>query len=187
MQTMLLRFLLAILFLLLLPAARAEARMSFGTQDDIHFLQNVKLTGPNGEALLLGYMTQSRHIIAPVYMEDRGYALGLRFDQTRYFRMPTGDELRQYQKAGLLPDPLPPYRLTVGNYIMGYFLWFALGVMALIYGAFCLFRRRLDGPTPTPRLNPSLTTFNPDPVISQCFGSRRPHTRILNCALNRAP
>ena len=82
---LLLRCLLAILILLLLPAARAEARMSFGTQGDIHFLQNVKLRGPNGEELFLGYMTRSEHIVAPVYMEDRGYALGVRFDQTRYF------------------------------------------------------------------------------------------------------
>ena len=58
--------------------------------------------------------------------------------------MPTGDELRRFQKAGLLPDPLPPYRLTIGNYIMGYFLWFALGFIGLIWGVFMLFRRRLE-------------------------------------------
>ena len=48
------------------------------------------------------------------------------------------------RKQSVLPDPLPPYRLTVGNYIMGYFLWVALAFIARIYGVFCLFRRRLE-------------------------------------------
>ena len=37
--------------------------------------------------------------------------------------MPPPAMVTDFQKQGQLPDPLPPYRLGLGDYLRGYSLW----------------------------------------------------------------
>src|SRR5262245_18040718 len=113
----------------------AHAKVMFGKDETIHFLQDVKLTGPNQEALYLGYMTAIQFFLAGLYVWDEGYVLGVKGDSKKFFHMPTGDELKGFQQRGLLPDPLPPYSLSFFDYLFGYSLWIVVAVVVL-WGVF---------------------------------------------------
>jgi hypothetical protein len=120
----------AVLVLALDKPALAGA---FGTQETIHHLQDVGLKGPNGEALYLGYKTSVMNVVAGIYIHDDGYVLGIKEDATRYFNLPAGAKLTLVQRAGLLPDPLPPYTLGILDYFLGYSLWIILPVLIPYY------------------------------------------------------
>src|SRR5262245_41852692 len=110
-------------------ATAAHAKLMFGKDETIHFLQDVKLTGPNNEALYLGYKTAIQFFLAGVYVEDEGYVLGIKGDSKKFFNMPTGQELKDFQQRGLLPDPLPSYSLGFFDYLFGYSLWIVIAVV----------------------------------------------------------
>jgi uncharacterized protein len=119
----------------------AHAKVMFGKDDTIHFLQDVKVTGPNQEALYLGYLTSIQFFLAGLYVKDEGYVLGVKGDSKKFFHMPTGDELKGFQQRGLLPDPLPPYSLGFFDYLIGYSLWIVIAVVVL-WGVFDWQRKR---------------------------------------------
>src|SRR5262245_26837938 len=114
---------LVVAFLCCSATTAAHAKLMFGKDETIHFLQDVKLTGPNQETLYLGYMTAIQFFLAGVYVEDEGYVLGVKGESKTFFRVPTGEELKGFQQRGLLPDPLPPYSLNFFDYLFGYSLW----------------------------------------------------------------
>ena len=135
-------FSLLLVAILWFPASTAaHAKVMFGKDQTIHFLQDVKLTGPNQEPLFLGYMTAIQFFLAGLYVQDEGYVLGVKGDSKKFFRMPTGDELKGFQQRGLLPDPLPPYSLGFFDYLIGYSLWLVLAVVVL-WGVFDWQRKR---------------------------------------------
>ena len=113
-------------------------------------MQDVDLKGPNGERLFLGYMTKTQNFVAGIYIVDAGYALGVRGDREHFFRMPEADEVARYQRGGLLPNPLPPYKLNPFDYLFGYSLWlivaFAVGWVAI--GAWWKRRRAVAASPP---------------------------------------
>jgi uncharacterized protein len=119
----------------------AHAKVMFGKDQTIHFLEDVKVTGPNQEPLFLGYMTTMQFFLAGLYVQDDGYVLGVKGDSKKFFRMPTGDELKGFQQRGLLPDPLPPYSLSFFDYLFGYSLWIVVAVIVL-WGVFDWQRKR---------------------------------------------
>jgi hypothetical protein len=128
-----------------LSHAHAEtAGMMFGTKERIAELQDVDLQGPEGEPLVLGYKTTSRYFIGGLYVRDDGYVLSPAADTTRYLPLPTGDELRDFQRRGLLPDPLPPYALGAFAYFDGYSLWLivAITLFAVVIPTVVTSRRR---------------------------------------------
>ena len=126
---------LAFLFaLLLLPVDRAHAQYRFGTDEQIHFFQDVPLKGAKDEALYLGYMTKTKNFLLAVSVEDAGYVLGVKGESGRFYQMPKGEELAKFQTAGTLPSPLPPYRLGIFDYVVGYSLWWGLAFVALFWG-----------------------------------------------------
>ena len=108
----------------------AHAAM-FGKDETIHFIQDVKITGPKGEKLYLGYMTAIQYFLAGLYVKDEGYVLGVTGKNKSYFNMPKGDKLKSLQKRGLIPDPLPKYSLGVIDYLLGYSLWIVIVVLGL--------------------------------------------------------
>lgn len=116
----------------LLPAGAAQAQFRFGTDEEIHHLQDVTLKGAQNEALYLGYMTHILNIFGGVYVEDKGYVLGVKGESKKYYSMPTGDQLAGFQRNGFLPDPLPPYRLGFFDYVLGYSLWWIIAIIAII-------------------------------------------------------
>ncbi|HMO27745.1 hypothetical protein [Enterovirga sp.] len=116
-------------FLALLVSGPAHA-YRFGTDETIHKIEDVKLKGAKDEDLFLGYMTRIRYFLAGLYVEDVGYVLGVEGDSKRFYHMPEGEELKSFQRSGYLPDPLPPYKLSIFDYIIGYSLWWALAIGA---------------------------------------------------------
>jgi hypothetical protein len=128
-----------------LSHAHAEAAgMMFGTRERIAELQDVDLQGPEGEPLVLGYKTTTRYFLGGLYVRDDGYVLSPAADTTRYLPLPSGDELRGFQRQGLLPDPLPPYALGALDYFDGYSLWLivAITLLAVVVPAVVTSRRR---------------------------------------------
>lgn len=117
-------------FLAFLVSGPAHA-YRFGTDETIHKIEDVKLKGAKDEALFLGYMTRIRYFLAGLYVEDVGYVLGVEDDSKRFYHIPEGEELKSFQRSGYLPDPLPPYKISIFDYIIGYSLWWALALGAL--------------------------------------------------------
>ncbi len=116
----------------LVASSGAQAFM-FGKDETITKIQDVGVTGPAGEPLFLGYKTSTQYFIGGLYVQDDGYVLGMQSDHDRFFPMPAGDELKGFQTQGLLPDPLPVYKLATMDYVIGYSLWIALPIIAAVY------------------------------------------------------
>jgi hypothetical protein len=134
---------LALLVAVAFAVTPAHAKLHFGLREDTRFLQDVKVTGPNGEALYLAYKISTQNFLLGLYVEDDGYVLVVKNDQNRYYKMPTGDVLRSLQVRGLLPDPLPPYSINTLDYLVGYSLWLTIAVTVLLcIGQWLLKRRR---------------------------------------------
>jgi hypothetical protein len=141
MRSALLRFVALLVFLL--PVSAAHASFKFGTDEDIHFIQDVTLKGANQEPLYLGYMTRTKYFIAGMYVEDVGYVLGVKGQSKRYYDMPKGEDLARFQRAGYLPNPIPGHSLGFLDYVVGYSLWWALALVAAMTG-FSFYRKRKD-------------------------------------------
>jgi hypothetical protein len=139
--------LLALSLVFLAPSRPADAKLLFGTQETIHFLQDVEVTGPNQEKLFLGYMTRIENFGGGLYVQDAGYVLGVKGDAGKYFHMPEGDELARFQRDGFLPNPLPTYELGAFDYIMGYSLWWLLALGGG-WQAFAAWRKRRKAADP---------------------------------------
>src|SRR5215208_3309641 len=122
---------LAVFILMALSALDAHAALLFGALDRVQRLQNLNVKGPNGEALSLGYVTTTHSFMLP-YKMTGNYALIVR-DGVKdlsgraraVFHRLTNEKIGQMQRAGALPNPLPPYRHTVVDYFLGYLLWWA--------------------------------------------------------------
>lgn len=130
--------------LLLLTPAAAKADLMFGTQEDIHYIQDVDVTGPDGEELFLGFKTTTQFFLAGLYVQDDGYVLGKRSDHNRYWDMPTGEQLADFQGRGLIPSPLPAYELGIFDYVFGYSMWILVLPITLI-SYFFSWRRKKGG------------------------------------------
>ena len=126
---------------LVFAASGAQAGMMFGTQEDIHFLQDIDITSQANEPLFLGYKTSTRFIVAGVYIKDDGYVFGLRSDHDKFIKT-TPEEIAKFQASGLLPNPLPPYKISTLDYIVGYSLWIAAPIVILVYLFIWLRNRR---------------------------------------------
>src|SRR3954466_9111553 len=111
-------FILAVFILMAVSGQEAHAAR-FGTRDKLQHLQDLDAKGPKGEALSLGYVTTTHSFILP-YKMTGDYALlvrgagrdlsGRRIDI--FDRLPQ-EKIEQMQRAGALPNPLPPYRHTI--------------------------------------------------------------------------
>lgn len=126
-------FLTSILALILPPLHPAMAEYRFGEDQEIRFIQDVTLKGAQDEALYLGYMTKTMNVVAGAYVEDAGYVLGVKGESKKYYPMPKGEDLARFQSGGYLPDPLPPYRLSFWDYLVGYSLWWSLALVGLVW------------------------------------------------------
>lgn len=111
--------------------ANAKGGGVIGERDNIHKIEDIKLTGNNGESLYLGYMTESYFLIAGVFMKDAGYVIGINGDDDAYYPMPEGEELKQLQAEGLMPKEIPSYKIPLLDYVIGFSLWLILPFILL--------------------------------------------------------
>jgi len=126
---------IAVLLACLAPVPPAQARkLSFGTKDFLNKIQDVEFKGPTGEKLYLGYKFSHHSFIAPYSLSDGGYILGI-VGQDSYYAL-DAKLIEQLQAEGKLPKPLPPYEISIWDYIFGHLLWIiAGGIMVWIYFA----------------------------------------------------
>jgi hypothetical protein len=120
-----------------LSADCAQAGL-FGTNEKIRTIELTR--DPN---YTLCHKVRMYFFFAGVYVADDGYVLKktLEFDGKYY---PLDDaKIRELQKEGILPVPLPPYSLSFLDYLFGYSLWIILAFTIVI----SLVRWRWKSPT----------------------------------------
>jgi hypothetical protein len=127
-------FILATFILMAVSSQDAHATLLFGTWDKVQHLQDLNEKGPKGEALALGYVTTTHSFMLP-YRLSRDYVLvvkasarDLRGGAVNVFHRLPKEKIEQMQRAGALPNPLPAYRHTIVDYLMGYILWWCIPV-----------------------------------------------------------
>jgi hypothetical protein len=140
-----------ILGLIVAPAV-AQARgipipMKFGSDFDVSHLVDTKVTADiKGKpvTLSLGHKTSLEYFFAPYSVKSDGLVLYYHEGKNYYFMdIPEGEELKEWQTEGLLPDPLPEVSLDIGDYAFGYLL--EIGILALIlFGVFKYARKNRE-------------------------------------------
>lgn len=154
---------LSLLLACLLALSAPVAAQTFGNEETLHKLQDVEIVGAENEALSLGYKTTTHNILLPYTITDDGYVLVVRDDSKKFYTM-TAEEIAGWQDAGLLPDPLPPYEISLLDRIMGHLLYPTLVLIALLYLVPWLRKRNkakaAANPTP-PGDNPTMSGGNP--------------------------
>ena len=120
-------FILA-MFVLMAMSAREAHAARFGTRDSPYqHLQDLTAKGPKGEALALGYVTTTHSFLLP-YKLTGDYVLLVRgsgrdlFAGRDIYHALSQEKIAQMQRAGALPNPLPPARHTIFNYVFAYVL-----------------------------------------------------------------
>src|SRR6185369_2440055 len=122
---------LAMLLFVALSGRDAHAGLlMFGTQERINHLQDVSVPGPKGEALYLGFLTSMHAFLLPYSVSDGGYVLGIKGVSDKYYKLPQ-EKIEAMQRIGLLPNPLPVYRRTAFDTVVGHILWPALLIIAI--------------------------------------------------------
>jgi hypothetical protein len=134
---------LAAFLLIALSGRDAHAGLlMFGTQERVNHLQDINMKGPKGEALYLGFLTSMHAFMLPYSVSDGGYVLGIKGVSGEYYQLPQ-EKIEPMQRAGVLPNPLPVYRRTAFDKVVGHILWPALLIIAV--AGFISSRRRESG------------------------------------------
>lgn len=119
------------LFFISTPAF--AGKIMFGLDESFHKIQDVEILGPNGEDLDLSYMLEKRFFVAGLYLKDKGYVLSTSNSEGNYYRLDAA-EIVKFQTSGLLPTPMPSYKIDIIEYLIGYSLW--LVIFAVIVWGF---------------------------------------------------
>jgi hypothetical protein len=118
-------------------------KLMFGWDDKISCIQPVELKGQDNEPLCLAYKTSKLFVGAGVYLKDEGYVLGDPAQHDRFYPWPEAGQLKKWQSAGLLPDPLPGYSIPAIEYAFAYSLWIIIvGMVAWAMAQRALTKRR---------------------------------------------
>ena len=98
----------------------AFGKLLFGDKEEIDKIQDIK-----GTDYQLGHKYTLHFFLAGVYLSDDGYVLQPKNAHDTYY--PNSEqEIKELQKAGLLPSPLPKYSIPIWQYLFGYSLWIVL-------------------------------------------------------------
>lgn len=118
------------------------AKLRFGPHEKIHHINDIALTGSDGEELYLGRLVYTYFVGAGAYMRDDGFVIGIKNKKDAFYPMPTGEELSDLQAEGLLPSSLPDFEFTLVDYLLGYSLYILIIGLALFHGIKYLFQRK---------------------------------------------
>jgi hypothetical protein len=133
-------FILAVFILMAVTGQDAHAA-KFGTKSSYQHLQDLTGKGPKGEALALGYETATHSFFLP-YKMTGGYVLLVRgsgrdlFAGRDIYHALSQKKIAQMQRAGALPNPLPPARHTIFDYLGAYVLWWFIPMTFGFIGIF---------------------------------------------------
>ncbi|MES2041147.1 MAG: DUF6585 family protein [Pseudomonadota bacterium] len=119
---------LFVLFSLFTASAHASVAKS---NYEIDWVANTTVRGNDGEVLYLGRHLRSDVFFLPYNIADEGYVLGVKGSPTDYYPLPP-ERIRELQQTGMLPTPLPAYRIKLIDQIIGNALWIPL-LAVLLY------------------------------------------------------
>ena len=95
----------------------AFGKVWFGAKEEIEKIQDIK-----GTEYQLSHKYTLYFFFAGVYLSDDGYVLQPKSSYGSYY--PNSEEsIKEFQRAGLLPSPLPQYSIPIWQYLFGYSLW----------------------------------------------------------------
>ena len=122
---------LPLLALLMVFSANAHAaRWKIGTDERIDFIADVALKTEEGKPMALGHMVTTEYFFAPYSIKGE-LVLTAKGDNTSYWSLPEGAELKKFQEDGSLPDPLPRPELSAFDLIFGHLLWIVIPIFVL--------------------------------------------------------
>ncbi len=131
-----------------LTFSSAASAYQFGTDEAVTKLIDVDIVSQDNKKLYLGHKTSTLFVLLGVYVTDDGYVFGAQDEADTYYET-SAEELKSFQAKGLLPTPLPAYSLSIFDYMIGYSLWIALAVIALVYLIGWLRKRDVPDAEPT--------------------------------------
>jgi len=118
---------LFVLFYLCCTNAQASVAQS---NYEIDWVANSTVRGNDGEALYLGRRLRTDVFLLPYNIADEGYVLGVKGSPADYYPLPP-ERIRELQQNGMLPAPLPRYRMSLIDYLIGNALWIPFLVLFL--------------------------------------------------------
>lgn len=121
--------------------------MQFGDQDQLIKLQDVEIKTPDGQGLYLAHLLTTKFFLAGVNITDKGYVLAVKTDseEQQYYAL-TSPQIKELQAEGSLPDPMPPYKISTLDYVIGYSLWLIILVLSAFSGIKKLFKKKDKAP-----------------------------------------
>ncbi len=122
---------LIIVLLAFTRLAHAGAMM-FGTDDNIHPITDVSVTGPEGQPMQLAHRVSLHFFVAGIYTTDEGYVLVEKGKTDLYYTL-TPELIAEYQASNSVPNPLPAYKIPLWDYLFGYSLWLIVASLILFY------------------------------------------------------
>lgn len=95
-----------------------------GASDELELHEEL----PNGLGHLATYKV-SYWLLAGVWVSSETV---IAISRDSYSPIPKGQDLKELQESGILPDPIPDYGLNALDYILGYSLWLVAAVILII-------------------------------------------------------
>jgi len=105
--------------------------LPFPKEEESTCLMPVELRGDLGESLCLAYKTSA--YFGGIYLSDDGYVLAGDIKGRSVHYPLTAEHIAALQAAERLPTPLPPYRLSLFEYALGYSYWVPLVASVIIW------------------------------------------------------
>ena len=118
---------------ILIPNLASARRIGglFGKSERIKEIIDIEGKGPNGEDLYLAYKTTEYFFFMGAYMSDDGYVLAIKGSSSYY---PLDEnQITANQESGVLPKPLPEYKIPFMDWVSGFSLWIMLLVLGVLW------------------------------------------------------
>lgn len=128
------QFILILLFTISIPTLATAKKVGglFGKSERIVKIKDLEAKGPNNEDVYLAYKTTGYYFFLGAYFSNDGYVLGIKEKFGSYYPL-NENQLADFQKSGILPTPLPTYKIPVLDWLWGFSLWILLAVIILIF------------------------------------------------------
>ena len=136
------KYRMMVLILCIFFSVPASAKLYFGTDESLRFVIDVELEGPNGEDLQLSRKIIRQSFLLPYVVKDGGFVLTIKGQHNSYYELPVPDKVRAMQLVGILPNPLPEWKLETMDMLLGYSLWITLIVLGVWGGIKTLIKKR---------------------------------------------
>lgn len=120
----------ATLGLLLASSPSYAGKACFGKGESLKVVADTGLKSPDGATLVLAHKVTKHCFLVPYWLSDDGFVLGVKGNDKAYYPLPDPEKLNALQAEGLVPNPFPNWKRSIGDWIEGYFLWWlSLGFM----------------------------------------------------------